>query len=76
MRFVRNHRGWSVARLARHLWISQADLLKIEEGVLSPSEGMEERILYWLHGEDGAHRIARSLVNSVYFDENTAPHQD
>lgn len=75
LQFVRNHRGLSVARLARHLWISQADLLKIEEGVLSPSEGLEERILYWLHGEDGAQRIVRILINSVYYDGSLSPHQ-
>lgn len=68
LRFVRKHRGWSEARLACYLWISQAELFEIEEGILSPPESLEERILYWLHGEDGANRIVRSLVNSVYFE--------
>lgn len=66
VRFVRKHRGWSHTILAHYLGIDEEHLLDVEEGRQKPSETLEGKILYWLHGQDGADRIVRSLIRSVY----------
>lgn len=75
MRFVRKHRRCSPETLARHLGIGETHLIDIEEGRQNPSEALEGKILYWLHGQDGADRIVRGLIRSVYTSDDSQAFQ-